>query len=128
MSLVLPFNQIKIGSSIVAGPDAFAYGSGNYSRKGEDSAVTTADARIHNMRSAQTHDGSCELRGDQTAIDTGYPGTSAPWPVLGGTITLQLVATRGAEGVDVAVINNGIISCEYDTKSGTTKVQIKGTV
>ena len=128
MSVMLPFNQISIEGTPIAEPADFAYGAGKYSKAGADSAVTTADGRIHNFRSAQSIEASCELLGDMTAHDTGYPGTAAPWPTLPVTVLLERMKTAGDESPDEISEFEGILSMDYDSQSNKTSVTIKGIV
>ena len=125
MASILPFNQIVAGSTTITKAD-FVFGSGSAKFSGEDSAVTAANGLIHNFRSAEMIDASAELRGDQTAIDTGHPGTGAFAPVTAQVIKLQYQPAVGA-AVDIAEIN-GTLSIEYDFSSGKSSCAIKGSV
>ena len=122
MATVLPFNSISVGGTQIAGPDDFIYGSGRLSLKGEDSAVTTADGKIHNFRSALSPEGSCELRGDKRSVGT---GESTKWPTMGTTVTFGYVASRGASATTVYECS-AILSPEYDAEQNKTTVSIKG--
>lgn len=122
MATVLPFNQIKIGSTVVAGPDDFIYGTGRLSLKGDDNAVTTADGKIHNYRAALHPEASCELRGDKRNKASGQ---TEKWPTMSGPIELGLVATKGATATAVHTFD-GIISVEYDGENHKSTVNISG--
>ncbi len=128
MSCILPFNQIKSGSTVIASPADFVYGTGRLELKGEDSAVTTADGLIHNYRSAVTYSGSCEVRGDKRlALDTGAPASLSgqTWPTLETPLTLEYVSARSAEPVTVKTFG-GLISVEYDSDLNKSTVTITG--
>lgn len=130
MATILPFNQIKIGNTVVASPALFVAGSGSVTLNGEDQGVTTADGLVHNIRSALTVEASAELKGDQTALDTAYPatgGTGATAPALPQTIKLQYQGPSPAAAVDIATIE-GIISVEHDFGSSKSSVSIKGSL
>ena len=123
MATVLPFNKIILDNVVIAGPDDFIYGSGRLTLKGEDSAVTTADGKIHNYRSALSPEASVELRGNKCAKATGQ---TEKWPTAGGAIKLQLASSLSdASPVDVAEFN-GIISVEYDAEQNKSTVSITG--
>lgn len=127
MACVLPFNQISIDDTVVAGPEDFIYGSGQLQLTGQDSAFTTADGRIHNYRSALTPSASCEFRGDARNKDTGAPASwsGQTWPSLSGVVKLELIATRGAPATLVRQFQ-GLVSCEYDSNANKTSAQISG--
>ena len=125
MASVFPFNQIKKGNSVVAGPETFIYGSGGVTFAGEDSANTTADGIIHNFRAALTPTANAELKGDHRSLDSAYPGDDQPWPELSDKLILQLVDSRGASPVDVAEFD-GIISVEYDAETNRSSLNITG--
>lgn len=131
MASVLPFNQISIGNSVLAEPAVFVYGTGSITMKGEDNAVTTADGKIHNYRSALSPEARCELKGDfRASADTGDAAsngvdTGVAWPTLGSNITLQLVSSRSATPVDIASFG-AVVSAEYDAERNTTSVTITG--
>lgn len=131
MASVLPFNQILVGSSTLAAPDAFVYGTGSITMRGEDNAVTTADGKIHNYRAACSYEARCELRGDlRTSADTGDAAsggvdTGVAWPTLGGTIKLQLVPSRGGTPADI-ISFGAVVSAEYDAERNTTSVTMTG--
>jgi hypothetical protein len=127
MATKLPFNQIQVGGAVLIDPSEFIYGSGRYTQNGEDSAVTTADAYIHNHRAAVTRDAACEVFGDFRTSDTGYPvaGTGAPWPVGADAIQLDLIATSGVTGIAMGTMS-GIISVEWDEETNKSTIAIKG--
>lgn len=125
MASVLPFNNIKVGGVKIAGPEDFIYGSGRLSLTGEDAANTTADGIIHNYRSALTMSSNFDLRGDKRSVDSGHPGDAQPWPSLGGTISVGLVAARGDEPVEIDSFD-GIISVEYDSQTNRSTCTITG--
>ena len=127
MACQLPFNQISINGAVVAGPDDFIYGTGQLQLTGQDSAVTTADGRIHNYRSALTPSANCEFRGDARAKDSGAPAEwdGTTWPALAGLILLQYVASRGATPVTVRQFQ-GLVSGEYDSNENKTSMNISG--
>ena len=127
MACQLPFNQITIGGTLVAGPDDFIYGTGQLQLQGQDSAVTTADGRIHNYRSALTPTASCEFRGDARARETGAPDgwDGQTWPTLSGLVKLEYVASRGAAPTTVRQFQ-GIVSGEYDSNENKTTMNING--
>jgi len=122
MATVLPFNQIKIGSAVVAGPEDFIYGTGRLSLKGDDNAVTTADGKIHNYRASLHPESSCEVRGDKRDKSSGQ---TEKWPTMCGTIELGLVATKGATATVVHTFD-GIISVEYDGENNKSTINISG--
>jgi hypothetical protein len=122
MATVLPFNQIKVGSTVVAGPDDFIYGTGRCSLKGDDNAVTTADGKIHNYRSSLHPEASVEVRGDKRAKATGQ---TEKWPTASGPIELGLVASRGGTATAVHTFD-GIISVEYDGENNKSTLNISG--
>jgi hypothetical protein len=128
MSSILPFNQIKSGSSVIASPADFVYGTGRLELKGEDNAVTTADGLIHNYRSAVAYSGSCEVRGDKRlALDTAAPATSSgqTWPSLETSLTFEYVSSRTADPVTVLSFS-GLISVEYDSDLNKSTINITG--
>lgn len=122
MATVLPFNNITIGGVQVAGPDDFIYGTGRINLKGEDTAVTTADGKIHNYRTALSPEGSVEVRGNKCAKATGQ---TEKWPTAGGALVLGFVSSSGATPTEVASFS-GIISAEYDGEQNKTTLTIKG--
>lgn len=127
MACQLPFNQITIGDTLVAGPEDFIYGSGQLQLAGNDSAFTTADGRIHNVRSSLTPSASCEFRGDARLKDTGAPSswTGQTWPTLSGIVKLEFKASRTASAVTVRQFP-GLITCEYDASQNRSTVNISG--
>lgn len=126
MACTFPFNQIRSGSDVLVGPDAFVYGSGTITLRGEDSAVTTADGLIHNYRSAITPEAQCDVRGDRRALDTGAPDSEGRvWPSLSGTLTFELVASRGASPTVIHEFP-GIVSVEYDSRENRSSISIQG--
>lgn len=122
MASVLPFNQIKIGSTVVAGPSNFIYGTGKLTLKGDDNAVTTADGKIHNYRVALHPEGNVEVRGDKRSYDTGQ---TEKWPTLSSSIELGYVAAKG-ETATVVKTFSGIISVEYDGENNKSTISING--
>lgn len=122
MATVLPFNQIKIGSTVVAGPADFIYGTGRLTLKGDDNAVTTADGKIHNYRASLHPEGSCEVRGDKRAKSTGQ---TEKWPTACGSVELGLVAAKGGTAAAVHTFD-GIISIEYDGENNKSTITISG--
>jgi hypothetical protein len=125
MASVFPFNQIKKGGTVVAGPEAFIYGSGAVNYNGEDSANTTADGVIHNYRAALTPTANAELKGDYRHLDSAYPGNGKPWPELSKKLAFQQLDSRGATPVDVAEFD-GIISVEYDAETNRSSLSMTG--
>ena len=126
MACQLPFNIIKVGSTTIAGPKDFIYGSGSLSLKGDDSAVTTADGRIHNFRNALTPEASCEVRGDKRSVGTAYPdGDAASWPELAKSVTLAHVDSRDGTETEVKTFS-AIVAAEYDTRENKTSLTLKG--
>ena len=110
MAPVLPFDNASFGSTTVTAA-LFVNGSGTITLKGEDTATTTADNRIHNDRIAENFEASCELFGDQTSLDSAA-GTgdaiifnSDTTPILSGT---------------------GIVTAEYSKEKNTTSISIAG--
>lgn len=122
MATVLPFNKIEIGSTVVAGPEDFIYGSGRLSLKGDDNAVTTADGKIHNYRSAQHPEAACEVRGDKLGKATGQ---TEKWPTASAPVKLSQVPSRGGTATVVHEFD-GIISAEYDGENNKTSFTISG--
>ena len=133
MACVLPFNAIEVGgtSSVgsgteIAGPDEFEYGSGSLELAGDDTAITTADGRIHNYRSAMTPSASCSLRGDKRANETAYAsGDNATWPSPPQLVKLLYYASRTATAIVVKSFQ-AIIGVEYDTQANRSSVTING--
>ena len=125
MSSILPFNQIKKGGQIIAGPEKFIYGSGEVIFAGEDSTSTTADGLIHHFRSASTPTANCDLKGDHRNLDTGYVDDEQPWPARASGLVLEQVPTRDGVAVEVAAFD-GIISVEYDSETDQSSVSIQG--
>lgn len=123
MATVLPFNKITIGGTLVAGPDDFIYGTGNLKLKGEDTAVTTADGKIHNYRSALSPEATVEVRGNKCAKSTGQ---TEKWPTAGGTIVLALASSLSDASPTEVASFSGIISAEYDGEQNKTTLTIKG--
>ena len=122
MATVLPFNSITVGGTQVAGPDDFVYGSGRITLKGDDGAVTTADGKIHNYRTALHPEGSCELRGDKRDKGT---GKADKWPSSCSHIVLGHVSERGGTAVAVHEFD-GVISVEYDAEAHKSTLSISG--
>ena len=110
MSSVLPFDNAIFGGVEVPA-DEFVHGSGSITLKGEDSAVTTADNRIHNDRIAENFDGACELYGDRTDLDS---------PAGVGE------AAVFKAGIDTVLSGTGIVSAEYSKDKNTTSISITG--
>lgn len=110
MSSVLPFDNASLGAVDVPA-DEFVHGSGSITLKGEDSAVTTADGRIHNDRIAENFEGACELYGDRTDLDS--PAG------VGAAAVFKAGATTILSGV-------GIVSAEYSKDKNTTSISITG--
>ncbi len=127
MPCQLPFNQITVDDVVVASPSDFIYGTGTLQLTGQDSAVTTADGRIHNYRSALTPSASCEFKGDARQKDTGAPASwdGQTWPSLSGVVKLEYVASRGASPVTIRQFP-GLVSCEYDSGQNKTSASISG--
>ncbi len=107
---VLPFDNAVIGSTPVPAA-AFVHGSGTITLKGEDTATTTADNRIHNDRIAENFEASCELYGDQTSLDSAAG--------LGGAVVFK-------SGEDTILSGTGIVSAEYSKEKNTTSISIAG--
>ena len=127
MACVLPFNCIKVNSMTIAGPADFEYGSGQLTLNGEDSAVVTADGRIHNYRVALTPSGTANLRGDKRSSETGYvAGSGQSWPTLAGTIGLYLMSSLTDASPVLIREFPGIITGEYDTQSNRTTLNVQG--
>ena len=110
MASKLPFDNAEFGG-VAVGTDEFVHGSGSLTLKGEDTAVTTADNRIHNDRIAENFEGSCELYGDRTDLDS-PAGTG------------QDVAFKNGAGVIYS--GTGIVSAEYSKEKNTTSLSIAG--
>jgi hypothetical protein len=110
MASVLPFDNADFGGAAVDA-DEFVHGSGSINLKGEDSNVTTADGRIHNDRIAENFEGSCELYGDRTDLDS----------PLGAS---QAVIFKA--GIDTVYSGNGIVSAEYSKEKNTTSISVAG--
>lgn len=127
MSSVLPFNHIEIGGVEVAGPNAFVYGTGRVTLRGEDSAQTTADGLIHNYRNAVQNEAACELKGNFMAKETASPASldGQGWPQMSASVTLGYVSARGEEAVDIKTFD-AIISVEYDSENDKSTVTITG--
>lgn len=127
MACRLPFNQITIDGTKVAGPEDFIYGTGTLTLTGQDSAVTTADGMIHNYRAALTPSANCEFRGDARAKETGAPATwdAQTWPTLSGAVKLEYVPARGQEATTVREFQ-GLIAGEYDSNQNKTTINING--
>ncbi len=106
----LPFDNAVFGSTAVPAT-AFVHGSGSISLKGEDTATTTADGRIHNDRIAENYEASCELYGDQTSLDSAAG--------LGDAIVFKA-------GTDTVLSGTGIVSAEYSKEKNTTSISIAG--
>lgn len=127
MACRLPFNQITVGGTKVAGPEDFIYGTGSLTLTGQDSAVTTADGMVHNYRAALTPSATCEFRGDARLKETGAPASwdAAAWPELSGTVKLEYVASRGGAATTVRTFQ-GLVAAEYDSSQNKTTVNITG--
>ena len=125
MASVFPFNQIEIDDSVVIGPDAFIYGSGEFVMAGEDSFETTADGLIHHYRAAMTPTASAEVRGHRRDFDTAYPADEQPWPAKSGKIKISHVAERGGAATKIAEFD-GIVGGEYDSMTNKTTLNITG--
>ena len=110
MASVLPFDNAVLGG-VEVGADEFVHGSGSINLKGEDSAVTTADGRIHNDRLAENFEGSCELYGDRTDLNS---------PIGAG----QAVVFKA--GTSEILSGTGIVTAEYSKEKNTTNVSIAG--
>ena len=110
MSSVLPFDNAVFDEDVVE-EDEFVHGSGSITLKGEDSAVTTADNRIHNDRLAENFEGSCELYGDRTDLDSAA-GTG------------KAVVFKAADNTILS--GTGIVSAEYSKEKNTTSISITG--
>jgi hypothetical protein len=127
MACVLPFNCIKVDGVAIAGPADFEYGSGQLTLNGEDSAIVTADGRIHNYRVAITPSSTANLRGDKRSSETGYvAGSGQSWPTLAGTIGLYLMSSLSDAAPTLIRSFAGIISGEYDTQNNRTTLNIQG--
>lgn len=127
MACVLPFNCIKVDSVEVAGPADFEYGTGQLTLNGEDSAIVTADGRIHNYRVALTPSSTCNLRGDKRSVETGYvAGSGQSWPTLAGTIGLYLKSSLTDASPVLVRSFPGIITGEYDTQNNRTTLNVQG--
>ena len=110
MASKLPFDNAEFGG-VPVGKEEFVHGSGSVTLKGEDTAVTTADNRIHNDRIAENFEGSCELYGDRTDLDS-PAGTG------------QDVAFKNGTGVIYS--GTGIVSAEYSKEKNTTSISVAG--
>ena len=125
MASVLPFNQILLDGVELAGPEDFV----ELTLAGEDSAVTTADAMIHNFRSAVTPSATCELLGDKRSKEQGAPSTfltGQSWPEVGGTVVLKYVPSRGGTATTVYTINGALLGIEYNASDNKSSVNISG--
>lgn len=71
-SSILPFNEIEI-NGVTVGDDVFVAGSGEYRINGVQTRVVTADGTIHKGWVSKTFEFSCEMLGDQTALNTDAP-------------------------------------------------------
>ena len=127
MACILPFNCVKVDGVAIAGPADFEYGSGQLTLNGEDSAVVTADGRIHNYRVALTPSGSAALRGDKRSSETGYVAADGQsWPTLAGTLSFYYMASLTDSSPTLIRTFPGIISAEYDTQANRTTLSIQG--
>ena len=110
MASVLPFDNAVFGG-VAVGADEFVHGSGSITLKGEDSAVTCADGRIHNDRIAENFEASCELYGDRTDLNSPLGA--------GQAVVFNAGESEVLDGV-------GIVSAEYSTEKKTTSLSIAG--
>lgn len=106
----LPFNKATI-AGVTVDVDEFVSGSGSVTLSGEDSNVTTADSRIHNDRLVSHWEGSFEVYGDRTDLDSGAG--------LGNAVALFLDDTEIHSGT-------GIVTAEYNDENKTTSISING--
>ena len=110
MASVLPFDNAVIGSQTIPASE-FVSGSGSITLKGEDTATTTSDGRIHNDRVAVNSDSSFELYGDHTDLDSGTG--------LGDSVVYKNGSTEVFSGT-------GLVSAEYSKEKHTTSISISG--
>ncbi|MDD5484065.1 MAG: hypothetical protein PHP98_10545 [Kiritimatiellae bacterium] len=106
----LPFDNASFGGVAVEA-DEFVHGSGSLTLKGEDTASTTADGRIHNDRLAVNFEGSCELYGDRRDLDS---------PAGAGQ---AVVFNYGETPIHSGA---GIVSAEYSKEKNTTSISVAG--
>lgn len=110
MASKLPFDNASFGGVAVEA-DEFVHGSGSITLKGEDTAATTADGRIHNDRLAVNFEANCELYGDRSDLNS---------PVgLSQAIVFNSGETQIHSG-------NGIVAAEYSKDKNTTSVSVAG--
>lgn len=125
MACVLPFNAIEVNGTVIAGPADFEYGSGSLELAGDDTAITTADGRIHNYRSSMTPSASCALRGDKRSAETAYAsGANATWPSPPQSVKLYLYDSLNDSTPTEIWSGNGVVSIEYDTQANRSSVTI----
>lgn len=102
---VLPFSTATLGGTSIAASE-FVHGSGVLTFAGTDTATTTADGAVHNIRQSIVRSATCELYGDRSSLNTAV-GLSATQIVGPTTFT-------------------GVVTATYNHSTHTTRIDIKG--
>ena len=110
---ILRFNRVEIDGTTISTAE-FVSGSGRLNYVGDDSAVTTADGRVHNVRRARNYRAAFNMYGDGIAFATEAPG-------LGKTVKFYRDTTTTAIATFTAVT-----SCTYNPNDRTSAMTVTG--
>ena len=101
----LPFSSRTLGGTSVTSAQ-MVFGSGSLTKTPNDTSVTTADNKIHNVRISNSYEASFDMFGDHRSLETD-PGLPVACTILGETFY-------------------GHVTCEYDDSAKTTAVSVVG--
>lgn len=111
---ILPVDSVTIGGVAITKAD-LVHGSAKYTVKGQDTATTTADGRIHNARTFVTKESSFEVYGDATELDSA--DSTDKTKLTGVPITLSY------NSIELDSFT-GVVSASYDDSRHTTQISL----
>ncbi len=108
---ILRFDSVQIDGTTITDHE-FVSGSGKINYTGDDTAVTTADGRVHNTRRAKNSSAEFSMYGNGMSFKTLAPG-------LGKVVNFY----RGVATTPIATFT-AVVACTYSSSENVSQMSV----